>query len=184
MKKLYLATRNRGKLAAAQTVFDRYGIQLKPIDKDYPEIQADTSLEIAKHKALEAAKELNAPVIREDHSLFIHALGFPGPYTGFIERHLSAKKLLEILENYTDRTGHFELAAVYALPDGEFKSFVYEVPVEFSKSPRGELQTGWATVLCVPGSKLTFAEYSESGRFHLWSKNYEAIGALISSRRE
>jgi len=40
---------------------------------------------------MQAAKELNNPAIREDHSLFIEALGIPGPYTNYIEKNTRRK---------------------------------------------------------------------------------------------
>ena len=85
---IYLLTKNAGKIKAANSVFNEYGIEVKSIEKEYPEIQADSSIEIARQAAQEAAREFNVPVIREDHSFFIHALGIPGPYTNYIEKHL------------------------------------------------------------------------------------------------
>ncbi|MFA6515429.1 MAG: non-canonical purine NTP pyrophosphatase, partial [Candidatus Paceibacterota bacterium] len=87
---IYLLTSNEGKLKAAKSTFNKYGVKLLFTDKDYDEIQADSSLEIARDIAQQAAKELNAPVIREDHSLFIEALGIPGPYMSYIERKIPA----------------------------------------------------------------------------------------------
>jgi len=88
---IYLVTRNPGKLLAAKSIFDKYNIKIQTVEKNYPEIQADTSLEIARHTAMQAAKELNNPAIREDHSLFIEALGIPGPYTNYIEKNTRRK---------------------------------------------------------------------------------------------
>ena len=49
MKTVYLITKNQGKIMAAKSVFDKYGVELKNVEQEFPEIQADTSLEIAKH---------------------------------------------------------------------------------------------------------------------------------------
>lgn len=65
-----IITKNPGKMMAAKKAFDKYNINTAFIDKEYPEIQAETSLEIARFTALQAAKELNMPAIREDHSFF------------------------------------------------------------------------------------------------------------------
>ena len=43
-----IITKNSGKLLAAKKVFEKYGITVNQIDKEYPEIQAENSLEIAK----------------------------------------------------------------------------------------------------------------------------------------
>src|SRR3989338_6417687 len=97
-KKVYVITRNKGKLLAAQKAFSGAGIELGVINKEYPEIQADSNIEIARFTALGAAKEFKVPVVREDHGLFINALGgFPGPYTSYFEKTIPVGKLLEML---------------------------------------------------------------------------------------
>ena len=40
---IYLVTRNPGKLLAAKSIFDKYNIKIQTVEKNYPEIQADTS---------------------------------------------------------------------------------------------------------------------------------------------
>ena len=109
---IYLITKNKGKVLAAQSVFSKFGIIVKNIEKDYPEIQANTSMEIAKYTALQAAKEFNVPVVREDHSLFIAALGgFPGPYTNYFDKTIPAEKILELIKDSKDKTAYMEVAA-------------------------------------------------------------------------
>lgn len=161
---------------AAKTAFSQFGIKVSQIKKNFPEIQADTSLEIAKFTALQAAEELKLPVVREDHSLFISALGIPGPYTSFIEKHLPVEKLLKILETQKDRGGYFEIATVYAEPDSLTKEYVYKVPVSFKKEikvpdPRG----GWNGIIRLNGEERAFTEYPEKERIETWTKNYIAL---------
>lgn len=52
MKYVYLMTKNKGKIAAAQSIFDKYKIEVRSLDFDIPEIQADSSIEIAKNTVL------------------------------------------------------------------------------------------------------------------------------------
>lgn len=72
----HIIARNLEKQFIAEQVFGRYGITTDFIATDYPEIQADTSSEIARHTA-----ELEMAVIREDCNFFIGALGFSGLLT-------------------------------------------------------------------------------------------------------
>lgn len=181
---IHLITKNQGKIKAAKSVFDKYGIELKHIEKEYPEIQADTSLEIARFTAIQAAQECNLPVIREDHSLFIHALGIPGPYTSYVEKKIPATKLLSLLKNEEDRTGHFEIGTVYAEPSGTVQEFVFQVPVylkeaEIVKDPRG----GWNGLLSFDKESKSFVEYHEDERLDVWNKNYQAIAEFLISRQ-
>ncbi len=62
---VYLVTKNKGKLLAAKSVFTEFNLELKQLNKSYPEIQAETSSEIARFTALQAAKDIGAPVIRK-----------------------------------------------------------------------------------------------------------------------
>lgn len=179
--KIYLSTHNPGKIKAAKSAFSKSSIEVLIVEKDYDEIQADSSLEVAKHSAIQAAKDIGVPVIREDHSLFINALNFPGPYTNYFEKRISARVLLEWLKNCDDRGGYFEIAAVYAKPDGSFKDFVYKVPIEIATEERGELQDGWAKILMLKDETRTFAEYPEQERASAWNKNYQDIAAYLEN---
>ncbi|MFA6076946.1 MAG: non-canonical purine NTP pyrophosphatase [Candidatus Paceibacterota bacterium] len=179
--KIHLSTHNPGKIKAAKSVFDKYNIDILLVEKEYPEIQADSSLEVAKYSAIQAAKDLGVPVVREDHSLFINALRFPGPYTNYFEKKIPPSILLEWLKNYDDRDGFFEIAAVYAKPDGFFKEFIYQVPITIALKEKGKLQKGWARVLMLKNDKRTFAEYPEQERLSVWNKNYQAIAMYIKN---
>ena len=181
-KIIYLITKNPGKLMAAKSVFDKYGIKIEKVEKDCPEIQADTSLEIARFTALQATKELNAPVIREDHSLFIHALSIPGPYTNYIEKKISAEKLLQILNFLGDRTGHFEVATVYAQPDGKTFEYVFQVPITFGKEIKGENPKGWNGLIRLYDEERAISEYPEEERLYIWNQGYEKIAKYLLTK--
>ncbi len=178
---IYLLSKNSGKIAAANSVFNQYHITVKSISEEFPEIQANSSAEIAKFTVLEAVQKLQLPVIREDHSLYIHALGIPGPYTAFIEKTLPATKLLEILALHPDRTGHFEISAAYADPSGTLKEYSYTVPIHFKiqevvPDPRG----GWSGLMCLEGETRAFTEYPEEDRLSVWNKNYIEIAKYLT----
>ncbi len=177
--KVYLATKNSGKLLAAKAAFSRYQIDILSLDREYPEIQADTSSEIAKYTALQAARDVGESAIREDHSLFIKCLRIPGPYTSFIERRVPVDVLLRILDLFPDRSGYFEVAACCAHPDGTFQEFSYQVPIELAGEERGTLKSGWSRIIMLKGETRTFAEYPETERLQIWNKNYEKIAQYL-----
>jgi len=182
MEKIYLISKNKGKIASAQSVFNKYGVELVPLENDYPEIQADTSLEIARNTAIEAAKEINGPVIREDHSLFIHSLGIPGPFTHYIEKMMPVQKLFELLNQFEDRTGHFEAAIVYAEPNGKTFEYVFRVPVKFSKEIKGG-SPSWDNILMMEDESRTFSEYPQDERINYWTKGYEEVAKYIKTSK-
>ena len=174
--KIYLVTRNKGKLLAAQNAFSDSDIELLTVEKDYQEIQADTSLEIARYTSLEAAKELGAPAIREDHSVFLNGLKqIPGPYMNYFNKKWSEKDIIELYKHIDDRTGYFEVATVLAFPDGKTIESVFRVNFIFSPEPRGTLQTGWATIMILEGQTKTNAEFPETERLHIWNQGYLEI---------
>ncbi len=179
VKEIYLLTKNKGKLLAAKNIFSKFGIEVKNIEKNFPEIQADSSLEIAKYSAEEATKEFKVPVVREDHSLFINALnGFPGPYTSYFDKTMPAEKLLELMRNIKDRSGYFEIAAAYAKASGEVKTFIFKVPIKISDKIQGN-ERNWDRIIMFPESTRTFAEMTEEENVDIWDKNYIAIGEEI-----
>jgi non-canonical purine NTP pyrophosphatase (RdgB/HAM1 family) len=182
MKTIHIVSKNKWKVLGAKEAFAKYGIEIKPIKKEYPEIQADSSLEIAKHTALMAAKEFDVPVVREDHSLFLNELGIPGPYTHYMESRIPAEKLASLLKK--DRRGYFEAAAVYAEPDGFTKSFILKVPIKIAKKPRGN-RGNCDRILMLGGSNKTFAEAGEWNEetVWVWNKNFVKIAKYILKRK-
>ena len=173
--KVNIITKNPSKIFTAENLFKKYNIETYFIEKDYPEIQADTSIEIARITAMQASKDLNIPVIREDHSFFLNAWGVPGPYMNYFERKLSVEKLLKMMKNESDRTGYFEIATVYAEPNGNVKEYVFQIPIKIAFEEKGELQKNWDRVIQFENETRTFAEYPEEDRSEVWEKNYKAI---------
>lgn len=177
--KINLLTKSPFKIQTAKSVFDKYGIEVVPIFEDYPEIQADTSLEIARHTAIEASKDLNLPVLREDHSLFINTVKAPGPYMSFFEKNVPAEAILKLLKGYKDRSGYFEIATVYATPGGKTIEFVLQVPIEIEKSKKVKDAPGWSGIIRLSHQKNTLAERPESERFHCFNKNFQLIAEYL-----
>lgn len=180
-----LITKNPGKLLAAQNAFKKYKISVNQITKEFPEIQADTSLEIAKYTALQAASEFKLPVIREDHSMTINALGIPGPYTSFIEKRLSVEKLLEILKTQKDRSGYMEVATVYAEPNGFTLEYSYKVPIFFGdKIIVPDPKNGWSGIIRLANETRALTEYPEKERVNIWNKNYISIAEFLIKKKK
>jgi XTP/dITP diphosphohydrolase len=183
MEYIYLLTRNEGKVKAANLIFGMYGIEVKSLGLDIPEIQASTSIEIAKAAALEAHRQTGKAVIREDHSFYITELGFPGPFMAYADKSISPEKLLAIVNTLDSRDAYFELAAAYVAVDGSVHEFSYKVPVIISTEIRGSDKYRWEKLMMMPGDSRTFAEVDSNDRTSVWSKNYDSIAKLIRSGR-
>lgn len=180
MQKIYILTSNSGKLLAAQNAFTQLKIEVLSLDLDIPEIQANTSLEIARYTAIEAAKKSGLSVVREDHSLYIHALGIPGPYTSFIEGQITADKLLILIKCMGDNTGHFEVATVLAQPSGETFEHTFQVPMTFGDEIKGENVQGWNGIIRLKNETRAITEYPEEDRLTIWNQGYLAIAQHIA----
>jgi len=181
--KVGVITRNVGKRRIVDFVFPKYGVEYEFIDKDYPEIQAATSKEIAEYTVVLAANELKMPIVREDASLFINALGFPGPFTAYLEKTVPPEKLLEILKPFKDRSGYFECAISFAQPGQEPVTFIERYEIEINETIAGD-QTfikPWDKLLKFKGETRTFAQYPFEERIAIWARYYEKMAKYISS---
>lgn len=178
-REVYLLTGNPDKVKSAEKAFENTNIELKQLDEDYPEIQASSSLEVAKHTVEQAMEEYDKPIIREDHSVYLDAIpGFPGPYMSYFDKNIPAEKLLEILDG-EERTGYFEIGAVLGLPNGEVKEYEFRVPIEISDEIRGD-ERNWDRLMMLEGENETFAESSGESRLGIWNQNYRDIADDLS----
>jgi len=183
LMKVGVITRNKGKIEIVDYVFPKYKIEYEFIDKDYPEIQAATSKEIAEHTVIQASNELKIPMVREDASLYINALGFPGPFTAYLEKTVPPEKLLEILKPFKDRSGYFECAISFAQPGKKPVTFVEKYDIEVNESLIGDqvFIQPWDRFLKFKGETRTFAQYPHEERISVWAKYYERMAKYISS---
>lgn len=180
MVEAYLLTGNSDKLKSARKAFKGKNAVLKQLGEDYPEIQASSSLEIARHTVKQAMEDYDKPVMREDHSMYLDAIpGFPGPYMSYFDQNTSAEKLLELL-NGRERTGHFEISAVLGLASGNIKEYSFTVPIEIAEEIRGD-ERNWDRIMMLEGSGKTFAESSEESRLEIWNKNYRDIAEYLET---
>lgn len=178
-RKVYLLTGNSDKVRSAEKAFQNTCVELEQLSEDYPEIQAESSLKIAKHTVKQAMKEYDKPVVREDHSLYLDSIpGFPGPYMSYFNDKIPAEKLLQLLEN-KQRTGYFEVATVLGIPNGEIKEYQFRVPIEISEEIRGD-QRNWDRIMMIENSEETFAESNEESRLNTWNQNYRKIAEEIA----
>lgn len=180
MNKIIFATGNKAKLAQIEFVKDFYrlpiqiiqGKNLYGIKAAYDEV-GNTTEEIAITGALEVAKRINLPVITEDTDFKVDALdGFPGLNAGKFQVESGRGKIIEMLENHTNRKCSITSTCAYATPDGTSKSFtntIYGTVAEKEAwgdypswiSPEHNLLGGGYNAIFIPENKsCTLAEIS------------------------
>ncbi|GHO61969.1 non-canonical purine NTP pyrophosphatase [Ktedonobacter sp. SOSP1-52] len=131
-------------------------------DLDLLEIQSLESAEIIEHKAREAYRHIQAPILVEDTSLQFLALGkLPGPFIKWFYAELGTEGLCKLLADSQDRSA---LASVHiGLYDGHaLRIFTSACEGTIAPTPRGNGGFGWDPIFIPSGYHQTWAEMPES----------------------
>lgn len=135
------------------------GRSLERVALHLPEQQGLDVVAIAREKALAANGHLGVPVLVEDTSLELAALGgFPGPLIRWLMDAAGPGALARMLDGFSDRRALARCVAV--LRAGE-QEFIGEgaVPGEIAQAARGVSGFGWDVVFMpVWGGGRTYAE--------------------------
>ncbi|MEO5949125.1 MAG: non-canonical purine NTP pyrophosphatase [Candidatus Saccharimonas sp.] len=122
MNTIIFATSNDGKVATLKRALEDAGVMTAIEQKtlELIEPQADTALEVARSKAMQAYRLLHQPVLVDDSSFHIEALrGFPGPYIKYMQDTVGVDGIIEFMEGKTNRNAYFTSHLVYIDQDGE-----------------------------------------------------------------
>lgn len=165
MKKLIVATSNKGKVKEMKAYLDGLGwqLELKPPELEIEET-GKTFMENAILKATTVAKKLKKWAIADDSGLMVEALnGEPGIYSARYgnlntdeERNL---KILKELGNNPNRRAKFVCSLAISNPEGKI---IFEsegvCEGEILQKPQGNDGFGYDPIFYVPEIKQTFAE--------------------------
>lgn len=125
MKVFKFITKNKGKVDEFRAYTKASVIKIAHVDASYPELQADTLVEVAKY-ALQYCKAFyDPPFIIEDSGLFIDDLtGFPGPYSAYVFKTVGCDGVLKLVEEGTKARFKSVIGVHYG---GDIKLFEGEV---------------------------------------------------------
>jgi XTP/dITP diphosphohydrolase len=170
MKKLLVATRNKGKLKEIRALLEGVVEEVLCIS-DFPNLpetieDGDTFSDNAMKKAREAAKATGIPALADDSGLIVDALnGAPGVYSARFagesadDAANNRKLLLELSEVPDDRRkAAFVCAMAFVQPDGTERTFTGKVGGRILKEQRGDGGFGYDPLLLVDGYDQTMAE--------------------------
>lgn len=170
MKKILLATKNKGKVADFEKLVEGLEIEVFSFldDIDFPEVVEDkeTFEENSVKKAVEVAKYTNMITISDDSGLCVRALNNnPGVYSARYAGENATDeenivKLLKDMENIPkgEREAFFVSVVTLAYPDGESISFKGEVHGEILYEKRGSNGFGYNPVFYSYELGKTFGE--------------------------
>lgn len=157
MEDIVIASNNQGKINDFKAIFpNKNVIGISELIKDFDVEETGTTFEEnAKLKSVAAAKALNKQVIADDSGLEVQALnGEPGVYSaryaGLDKNDQdNIKKLLDNMNNETERAAQFVCVISMSSPNGQTQQFKGTVSGEITTEPIGENGFGYDPVfLC------------------------------------
>ncbi len=172
MKKIILATRNKGKISEMQSLMKDFGIEVLSLADvpDLPEVEEDgeTFLENSLKKAREISTATGLMALADDSGLVVDALGgAPGVrsarYSGEdATDEKNNRKLLDEMKEIPDdqRQARFQCVMVLYHPDGEWISAEGSCEGVIAREPSGSEGFGYDPVFFVPSHGKTMAHLS------------------------
>ena len=157
-KHIIFVTGNQHKLEEAKAVLEDYDIAFEPLEIAIDEIQHHNPLKITEAKVRAAYEKAGKPVVVNDSSWEIPALGgFPGGYMKDIVNWLTAEDFLALMKGKNDK--RIILHDVVAYYDGrELKIFTFEQSGVFVSEPHGKGTSMNQVVSMEDSGGLTIAE--------------------------
>ena len=159
MISLIFATGNGLKFSTAQKECAAFGVTLvQEPGLEIVEIQSEEGEPIARHKAAEAFKLLQKPLVITDDSWHVAALrGFPGAYMKSINHWLTADDWLRLMHGVTDRRVTLQQIAVYQDAHQQ-KLFAVDIVGIILNEVRGVSKNGAEMVMSLDDGKRSIAE--------------------------
>ncbi|MEK5198033.1 XTP/dITP diphosphatase [Staphylococcus sp. FSL H8-0121] len=169
MEDIVIASNNQGKINDFKAIFpNKNVIGISELIKDFDVEETGTTFEEnAKLKSVAAAKALNKQVIADDSGLEVQALnGEPGVYSaryaGLDKNDQdNIKKLLDNMNNETERAAQFVCVISLSSPNGQTQQFKGTVSGEITTEPIGENGFGYDPVFYVPSLGKTMAQLTD-----------------------
>lgn len=170
MKKIFLATKNKGKISQMKDIFSNWeNIEVYSyldLKEDIPDVDEDgaTFLENSIKKAVEIAKHMNTYVIADDSGIVVEALnGEPGVYSArYAGEDASDKennlKLVQKMKNQKNRKCKYVAVITIASPELEIESYRGEIEGELLNEERGNDGFGYDPLFYLELYGKTFAE--------------------------
>lgn len=170
MKRLLVATKNRGKLGEIKVLLSGVADEVVSV-ADFPDMpdtveDGTTFLENALKKAREACKVTGINVLADDSGLVVDALdGAPGVYSARFagdgaDDAANNMKLLKLLESvpFERRRASFVCVMAFVSPDGAERTFQGRVGGVILDALRGDGGFGYDPLFLVDGYQQTMAE--------------------------
>ncbi|MBV5191853.1 XTP/dITP diphosphatase [Staphylococcus chromogenes] len=185
MSDIVIASSNKGKINDFKVIFSEYNvIGINELIEDFDvEETGVTFEENARLKSEAAAKALNKTVIADDSGLEVDPLeGAPGVYSARYageakDDQANIEKLLQELEDKTDRSARFVCVISMTTVDGKTETFRGTVNGEITLARIGENGFGYDPIFYVPDKNKTMAQLTAEEKSEI-SHRRKAIDQL------
>lgn len=169
MKRVYFATKNKGKVSSVSNVLKEYNIEVVQVSLELPEPRTDDLQKISREKVLFAYGQIQKPCIAVDSGFYVRSLnGFPKAFVNFALETIGVDGILQLVDGKS-RVCEFRNCLAYL--DENLSEPVYfesNIEGELSETSRGERRDYfWSDLFFVfiPGSEdktlaeMNFEEY-------------------------
>ncbi|MDT0736177.1 XTP/dITP diphosphatase [Staphylococcus chromogenes] len=185
MSDIVIASSNKGKINDFKVIFSDYNVIGINELIEYFDVEESgvTFEENARLKSEAAAKALNKTVIADDSGLEVDALeGAPGVYSARYageakDDQANIEKLLQELEDKTDRSARFVCVISMTTADGKTVTFRGTVNGEITLARIGENGFGYDPIFYVPDKNKTMAQLTAKEKSEI-SHRRKAINQL------
>lgn len=165
MKKIYFATKNKGKVYTIRNTLLKYGIEVVHYSLELPELRSDNLREIAKEKVSFLYRKIKKPSIAVDSGFYINSLnGFPKTFVNFVLETIGIVGILKLVEGGKRDCGFKNCLAYMDNSLSEPVYFESKIKGKLSKFPKGEIKDyHWSKLflIFIPKNKnKTLAEMS------------------------
>ena len=182
IKEIHILTGNPGKFKEIAKWLGPLGIQVKMLESEFIEAQVDTLEEVILFgmEELFRRERSNVPFIKDDSGLFIEALnGFPGVYSAYIQKTISNRGILKLMEGIDNRTATFRTVIGLWMPGQEIQLFSGKCDGTISFDRRGDNGFGYDPIFIPHGEHRTFAEMSTMEKNEM-SHRIDAVKKLVA----
>ena len=119
-KIITLMTGNPRKAESLQKAIAAYGYKVEITQIEFPEIQANSTAEVAAFAAKWVAEKINKSCVKMDSGFFIKEFGsFPGVYVRWVDEGLGAKRFFDIVKNAENKEAMITCSVAYCEPGQE-----------------------------------------------------------------
>ncbi|MFZ5424918.1 MAG: non-canonical purine NTP pyrophosphatase [Patescibacteria group bacterium] len=179
MKEIIFTTTNKHKIKSAESVLNKYGINVIGQEVEVPEIQSNSPEEVIKDKVKKCYEIIQKPLIAMDSGLFIESLGgFPGVYTKYVLETIGEEGLMTLANTIPNCTAYVQRMIGYT--DGKvLEVFSSKGHGEIISEKRGDDGYNYDYIFYVPEKKKTLAEMSHEERVKVWGDAWKKLGEFL-----